>query len=199
LELDKANSLDTDEIADAVENVGFECTDCGECCTAGESSLAVTVFPDERRALGDTAGLSAEEATEPSPFAETETFEWTVRRDGCGNCYFYDGAGCSVYSDRPHVCKTYPFRIELNGEAKDGDETIELEKGDAKLVIDDCEGVGREMSRESAVELAHSLKERALKEKREAIDVIEAYERVEPPEGCVVVHDSEGAHVLKRE
>lgn len=199
LNLDTAESLDTDEIADAVESVGFECTDCGDCCTSGESPLAVTVFPDERRVLGDTTGLSPEEATEPSPFSETETFEWTVRRDGCGDCYFYDGAGCSVYSDRPHVCKTYPFRIELDGETGDGDDSIELETGNAELVLDDCEGVGREMPREAAVELARSLKKRVLKEEREAIELIEAYERVEPPEGHVVVHDSEGSHTVKRE
>lgn len=198
MDLEKARGLDVEEIADSVEEVGFECTDCGECCISGESSLAVTVFPDERRALANATNLSPDEATEPSPFADDETFEWTVRRDGCGDCYFYDGAGCSVYGSRPSVCKTYPFRVEFGDDTEDGDRTVELDDG-ATLVFDDCEGVGRDMSRDDALGLARALKERTVKEEREAIDLVETYERVEPPEGYVVVHDSEGAHLIERD
>jgi len=198
LDSEKGSRLDIGEIADAVESVGFNCTDCGECCTAGDSPLAVTVFPDERRGLADGTGLTPDEAAEPSPFGDDETFEWTVRRDGCGDCYFYDGAGCSVYSDRPMVCRTYPFRVELGDETGDGEATVELDGG-ATLVYDNCEGAGREMSRDDALELARALKERAVKEENEAFDLLERYERVEPPKGHVVVHDSEGSHIVERD
>jgi Mn-dependent DtxR family transcriptional regulator len=55
----------------------------------------------------------------------------------------------------------------------------------------ECEGLGREITREAAEELAETLKERAIRELEEALGVRENYE----PAGVegVVVHDSEGA------
>lgn len=55
----------------------------------------------------------------------------------------------------------------------------------------ECEGLGREISREHAEELAATLKERAVREISEAIDVRDDYEPRETDR--VVVHDSEGA------
>jgi molecular chaperone DnaK (HSP70) len=54
----------------------------------------------------------------------------------------------------------------------------------------ECEGLGRDISREEAEELAAALKERAIREIEEAIAVRENYE----PRDIdgVVVHDSEG-------
>jgi hypothetical protein len=54
----------------------------------------------------------------------------------------------------------------------------------------ECEGLGRDISREEAEELAATLKERAVRELEEAIAVREAYRPVDAD--GVVVHDSEG-------
>ena len=67
---------------------------------------------------------------------------------------------------------------------------------DAAVVVGECEGTGRDITREDALELARAVKERTVKEEREARELLDAYESVEPPEGSVVVHDSEGAHVV---
>jgi len=199
--VERAESLEVDEIANIIQEVGFECTDCGDCCTAeGDEPLAVTVFPDERRALADAVESSPEDVTEPSPFGgnETdETFEWTVRRDACGDCFFHQGDACSVYDARPSVCRTYPFAVSFEEDAV-GERTIELESGDAILSVGECEGTGSDISRQDAVELARAVKRRTVKEEREARELIDAYEEVEPPDGSVVVHDSEGAHVVER-
>jgi len=56
----------------------------------------------------------------------------------------------------------------------------------------ECEGLGRDISRADAEELAQALKERAIRELREAIGVRDAYEPVETGAGEVVVYDSEG-------
>jgi len=53
--VERAESLNVEEIADIIHEIGFECTDCGDCCTADDEPLAVTVFPDERRALAEAA------------------------------------------------------------------------------------------------------------------------------------------------
>jgi Fe-S-cluster containining protein len=196
--LEDALSLDVERIADAVESVGFECTDCGECCTSGDGPLAVTVFPDERRELADVAGATPEDVTEPSPFGGEETFEWTVRRDACGDCFFHEGDACSVYEKRPAVCRTYPFAIRFDDSGSvNAERTVELDGTDTTLVVGECEGTGRGIAREKAVELAHEIKNRAVKEEREARQTVKRYEPTEPPDGAVVVHDSEGAHVVE--
>lgn len=198
LTFERAESLDVEEIADVIYEVGFECTDCGDCCTADDEPLAVTVFPDERRDLAEATeanDASPEEVTEPSPFGGKEKFEWTVRRDACGDCFFHQEDACSVYDARPSVCRTYPFAVRF-GEDTGGEKQVELDGGDATLFVGECEGTGRDIKREDALELARSVKERTLKEEREADELLDAYESVEPPEGHVVVHDSEGAHLV---
>jgi hypothetical protein len=57
----------------------------------------------------------------------------------------------------------------------------------------ECEGLGRDISRAEAEELAAALKERAVRELEEAIAVRDGYEPVATGPGGVVVHDSEGA------
>ena len=54
----------------------------------------------------------------------------------------------------------------------------------------ECEGLGRDISRDEAVDLAATLKERAVRELEEAIAVREEYRPVDAD--GVVVHDSEG-------
>ena len=56
----------------------------------------------------------------------------------------------------------------------------------------ECEGLGREMSREAAEELAATLKRRAVRELEEAIGVRDGYEPTDAPTEDVVVYDSEG-------
>jgi Fe-S-cluster containining protein len=199
--LERARTLDVDEIADVIESVGFECTDCGDCCTSEDDPLAVTVFPDERRRLADAADASPEEVSEPSPFGDDETFEWTVRRDACGDCFFHEQDGCSVYSSRPTVCRTYPFAVRFGdrtGKDTAAERTVEL-SGDATLLVGECEGTGHSIERDAAIELAGEVKDRVVKEEREAEKTVEEYEHVEAPEDAVVVHDSEGSHVVKRD
>jgi hypothetical protein len=64
---------------------------------------------------------------------------------------------------------------------------------DAKGLVraHECEGLGRDISREDAEELAAALRERAIRELEEAIAVRDEYEPVDAER--VVVHDSEGA------
>jgi hypothetical protein len=56
----------------------------------------------------------------------------------------------------------------------------------------ECEGLGRDISRADAEDLARALKERAVRELEEAIGVRDNYDPVETGPGEVVVYDSEG-------
>ena len=212
-ELERARELEVDRLADAVESIGFECTRCGACCKGydtddGREPHTATVFPDEVRDLRAATGGEWRDAARPMPYglesAETdggeseaapvgETFEWALQTGGCGDCSFYeetDGVGaCTVHDSRPLICRTYPFSVALAGTSQPMGEAVD----EAGIVrAHECEGLGRDIGRADAEELAATLKARAVRELEEAIAVRDGYEPVDP-DGGVVVHDSEGA------
>jgi len=143
---------------------------------------------------------------------EGETFEWALATDGCGDCAFYaedgDGTGaCTVHGARPLICRTYPFSVALTGTSQPMGEIVDRvplgasdaadpetgERFETALHAHECEGLGRDIDRADAEELAAALKERAVRELEEAIAVRDGYEPADPDPGEVVVHDSEGA------
>jgi Fe-S-cluster containining protein len=208
-ELERARDLSIDELADAIQSIGFECTRCGGCCTAEqEDPHTATVFPDEIRELTDATENDWRDVARPMPYGleerdqelEGETFEWALQTTDCGDCTFYeedeDGIGaCTVHENRPLICATYPFSIKsLSNDSNGGMGTTEPIGGvvdhEGMVRAHECEGLGRDISREDAEELAAALKERAIRELEEAIGVRDNYEPMDVD--GVVVHDSEG-------
>ncbi|MFD1643078.1 YkgJ family cysteine cluster protein [Halohasta litorea] len=211
-ELERARGLDVAALADAIETIGFECTRCGACCkgydpddgNGGKSDRephTATVFPDEVRGLQETTDYDWRDVARPMPYGlsegdegpEGETFEWALQTDSCGDCTFYtesdDGTGsCGVHEDRPLICQTYPFSVALGGTSQPMGEAVDAE---GMVRAHECEGLGRDISREEAEELAEALKKRAVRELEEAIGVRDNYEPADTER--VVVHDSEGA------
>jgi Fe-S-cluster containining protein len=236
-ELERAHELAVEDLADAIEAIGFECTHCGACCKgddpeddAEREPHTATVFPEEARRIrdglndeveagsaehdphsDDERGDGAEtrpydwrDVARPTPYGlregpdgpAGETFEWALAVDDCGDCTFYDedageeaGGGCTIYGDRPLVCRTYPFSVALGGVDEPLGEVVD---STGVVRAHECEGLGRDVSREDAEALAATLKKRAVREIAEAIAVRESYDPVETDER-VVVHDSEGA------
>ena len=215
-ELEQARDLSVAELADAIESIGFECTRCGACCKANEPAdgdgetepHTATLFPEEARELQDAPAEEFEEAYDwrdvarPMPYGlsegddgpEGETFEWAIQTDACGDCTFYeeaeDGTGaCTVHDSRPLVCRTYPFSVALGGTSEPMGEAVDRE---GLVRAHECEGLGRDISRNEAEDLAAALKERAVRELEEAISLRDRYEPRSDVNG-VVVHDSEGA------
>jgi Fe-S-cluster containining protein len=212
-ELERARELDVAELADAIESIGFECTRCGACCKGhGDDEHTATVFPDEVRELQRATAESPEfereydwrDVARPMPYGlregpdsepEGETLEWALATDGCGDCTFYteDGSGtgaCTVHDSRPLVCSTYPFSVDLAGSSQPMGEAVDRE---GPVRAHECEGLGRDIAREDAEELARTLKQRAIRDVEEAIALRESYEPSGADVDGVVVHDSEGA------
>ena len=161
------------------------------------------MFPDEVRELQAAADDDWRDVARPMPYGlhegesgpEGETFEWALQTDACGDCTFYTedetGTGaCTVHEDRPLICRTYPFSVALGGTSQPMGEAVDRE---GLVRAHECEGLGRDISRADATELAAALKERAVRELEEAIAVRDGYEPADPGPGEVVVHDSEGA------
>ncbi|MFB6094019.1 MAG: YkgJ family cysteine cluster protein [Halanaeroarchaeum sp.] len=199
-ELAAARAIDVAALADVIEDVGFECTRCGECCTAEDGAPhTATVFPGEIRDLQAATDSEWADVARPMPFGLDEegagkTFEWALQTDACGDCVFYEEAddrgACTVHEDRPLICQTYPFSLDVGAESEaDAPGSVVERVGD--LAVHECEGLGRDIDREDARELAEALIERTVVELEEAIAVRDAYEPTD--ESGTVVHDSEGA------
>jgi len=147
---------------------------------------------DDSEEEGDAEAADGDDAD--SGHLTGETFEWALQTTECGDCTFYeeseDGTGaCSVHEDRPLICATYPFSVALAGTSQPMGEAVD----EAGMVrAHECEGLGRDISRSDAEDLAATLKQRAVRELEEAIDVRDAYAPVDA-EDHAVVHDSEGA------
>ena len=173
---------------------------------AQTASHTATVFPDEVRSILDatTASTDWRDVARPMPFGLTEsadgrptgeTFEWALQTDACGDCVFFDAdrrqtGGCTIHPDRPLICRTYPFSVDLAGTAQPLGEPVDDE---GIVRAHECEGLGREISREDAETMARTVKERAVRELEEAIEVRDRYAPIDPDPDEVVVHDSEGA------
>ncbi len=201
VELERARDLDVAELADAIEAIGFECTRCGACCKSEDDDPhTATVFPDEVRELEDATDRDWREIARPMPYGldedgTGETFEWALQTAACGDCTFYeedeDGTGaCTVHDSRPLICETYPFSVALGGTSQPMGEAVD-ESGMVRA--HECEGLGRDISRENAESLAEALKQRAVRDIEEAIAVRDNYEPANPGPDETVVHDSEGA------
>ncbi|MFB6284136.1 MAG: YkgJ family cysteine cluster protein [Halobacteria archaeon] len=221
--LEWSRRLDLEVIKKAVQRVGFGCTDCGDCCRSDGEEFAVMLLADERKELEKREtpdGDLFNEPVEPLPWGENETFGWTVGRDGCGDCVFHDGEGCSVYRDRPVICRTFPFNIyppedlpegycpysDVSDQVKSSTTQepntpfyIELASCDAVLTVDACEGVGGDTADGDAMEFARNLKRRKIREATEETEVLQVYREnsVELGKDEVAVYDSTGVEVVK--
>ncbi|THE66411.1 YkgJ family cysteine cluster protein [Salinadaptatus halalkaliphilus] len=161
---------------------------------AGTDDDTADVPPEAEHEWRDVARPMPYGLAERDGELEGETFEWALQTDGCGDCVFYedaDGVGaCTAHDDRPLICQTYPFSVALDGTTQPMGEAVD-EAGVVRA--HECEGLGRDISREDALELAATLKTRAVRELEEAIGVRDSYEPAPDADAAVVVHDSEGA------
>lgn len=179
-----AQVLSTERLAIQIQEIGFQCLRCGECCTGEDNS--VVVFPFEiRRILGATRMYWCD-AVEPPQEGEWDsdgifhTLEWRLKKED-GSCKFYAKCICKIYSARPLLCSTYPFYLDSG-----------------ILRCSECRGLGRKIEPGKAWKIAALLKKRWIIEICEAIALLEKYEDFErgrpAKRGLCIVHDSEGEH-----
>lgn len=198
--LEAAHALDIEELAASIQQVGFSCTQCGECCRAEpDTQHTATIHPDEVRDIQAETDLPWRDVARPIPFGldehgRGETFEWALQTDGCGDCVFLESdadgtTACGIYGDHPSICRTYPFQVDLAGTTAP---QSSLEMSDGQLLVYECEGVGEPIDRARALKLAEELKMRTIKDIQEAMALLAEYEPADSADG-IVVHDAEGA------
>jgi len=131
------------------EDLRFECTRCGSCCT-DEKTLVNVTYNDILR-IKEALNLNLDEINhilafyifdhEPteedkkkmviSPIETERGLAFVgLRKRPDGTCYFYDKKEkkCLIYKARPNFCRTFPFSFEVN-EEEDGIRMKYTEKG----------------------------------------------------------------------
>ncbi len=171
----------------AREIAGFNCERCGECCQAAYGDNTVAVFPFEVEKIQELTRLEWLEIVSPGPVQYVDTFgtphcfEWTLKRDSNGDCRFFKNGRCTIYPQRPLLCRTYPFHLTWEGAVE----------------VSECQGARNrgkvKRARETPLGLAWDLKERLIVETRETISFIENFSFRDYSRIGLVVHDSRGA------
>jgi Fe-S-cluster containining protein len=173
------------DLAALIGSIGFSCRRCGACCRPGEGdSGLVFLSRDEVEDLVACGAGAWDEVAAPYPDfipcgdGSSVTFGWCLRHVD-GRCRFLGEEGCTRYSCRPWICRTYPFAL-VEGE----------------LAVSDCPGLGEPISPEEALHLAEDLLARAQSEAGDEERVRQAWAsaRVPPGKRCVV--DAAGVSIL---
>jgi Fe-S-cluster containining protein len=187
LVLRRAGEISLGSLAAAILEIGFSCRLCGECCRGEDNS--VVVFPQEIRSIQDATGLAWQEVAGPPQEGEWDregcfhTLEWRLVKDG-PSCRFFDKRGrCSIYPNRPLLCRTYPFYLD-----------------EGVLRVSLCRGLGGSIDLAGAERIAAQLLRRHITEIQESIALLQRYRDFERGPavdgGAIIVHDSEGEHRL---
>jgi len=111
-----------DELTEIIREVGFTCDLCGRCCTRRFNGH-VFLFPDEAEKIR----AIAPSALEPPPVYDTcdqngvlYVSGYTIRskNDEAGSCWFFEGGRCQIYSERPRICRSYPYMLHREPDEK---------------------------------------------------------------------------------
>jgi Fe-S-cluster containining protein len=112
-ELEALSAYPLEELAAIIAEVGFSCTCCGLCCTR-QFNGHVFLLGDEaeriRRARPD--------ALLPAPFFELcdqhgrfYVSGHALRTQDDGSCIFLEHGRCTIYAERPSICRVYPYML----------------------------------------------------------------------------------------
>ena len=182
--LEAVKNLSAEALATQIQDIGFKCLGCGECCFGEDNS--VVVFPVEVRRIQVATDLEWLEVAGPPDLGEWDkdgcfhTLEWRLKKKG-ESCRFFENGRCSIYQSRPALCSTYPFYLE-----------------EGVLQYSLCRGIGGVIEPVEAEDLAKRVVCRSILELVEAIALTEKFEDFERGKsnkgGIYVVHDSEGEH-----
>ena len=137
-ELERARELRVDELADAVQRIGFECTRCGACCRGenegnknegsendwknrdgsdegvgvNESDHTATIFPEEVRTIQAAGEYDWRDVARPMPFGLSPGEEGLEGETFEWAIQTTDCGDCTFYRERDGVgrCAVHPER-----------------------------------------------------------------------------------------
>ena len=177
---------DRKEIEDILKKTGFRCMMCGECRTETTSdSNLILLSASETNDIIKATGMKREEIVDPYPESFDigdckVTFAWCLKRKDKKCIFLKNDNRCSIYKNRPWICRTYPFMLT-----------------DDELIISECVNKGLIISDDEVAIQADSVIDRKEKEEMEYIDINKIYGKTDLTgiKSCVI--DSEGVKKIE--
>ena len=112
-------------------NLSWECVRCATCCgDTAKRTRHILVLVSEAQAIAARTGMRIEEFA--YKVEDSKPYEFEVRKKN-KRCVFLTGVSCGIYSDRPLICRFYPFILKQSKSR-----TFEF-----KLPEHECQGIGR--------------------------------------------------------
>jgi Fe-S-cluster containining protein len=95
-------------------DLSWQCQRCGLCCqdTAGHARH-IRLLPTEVLDISRRTDIPVEELATHS---SNDPYRYEMRKDK-GKCRFLEGNVCQIYSNRPLVCRYYPFEMNSEGDS----------------------------------------------------------------------------------
>jgi uncharacterized protein len=89
------------------DGLRFECLRCGGCCSGFSGTVRVT--DEEIRALALRLNLPEAEFRNNYTRSVGREVISLIEKENQDCIFFKKEQGCTVYTDRPHQCRTWPF------------------------------------------------------------------------------------------
>ncbi len=112
-ELKELESYPLEKLAEIVKEVGFECERCTRCCTKEYNDHVFLLEKDVEKVLSIDPDCIA-----PAPYFDFCDRDgkfyvegYALRYKDDGTCKFLKNGLCSIYNDRPSICRIYPYML----------------------------------------------------------------------------------------
>ena len=157
-----------ERLAGIIQEIGFRCTGCAQCCTRAFNGHVFLLDHDV-----DAIRVIDPDAIQPAPGPEfcyqngifyVSGYALRTRDDEAGSCVFLDGGRCRIYDRRPAICRVYPYMLHREPDESgkvDWRQFSGLDRhGDygAAVPSDDCLAAARETKEYENAFLAHEIR-----------------------------------------
>jgi Fe-S-cluster containining protein len=112
-ELKGVQDYPMEDLVSIIKEIGFECDFCARCCTRQFNDHVFLLNADATRLMG-----SDSHCMEPAPYYELcdqygrfYVSGYALRTKGDGSCIFLRDKRCTIYGQRPMICRLYPFML----------------------------------------------------------------------------------------
>ncbi len=112
-ERDLLNSYPVEDLVAIIQDVGFLCDGCAQCCTAAFNGHVFLLDSevDAAQALCSNALIPAPDFDFCDKDGNFYVSGFALRTDSEGNCIFLTDSRCSVYRNRFSICRIYPYML----------------------------------------------------------------------------------------
>lgn len=94
-------------------NVCFECNGCSLCCGDTEQKTRrILLLESEAKTISEQTTRPIEEFSESS--VGTTPYVYEMKKPTEGKCFFLKDKQCTIYENRPLICRFYPFELKYD-------------------------------------------------------------------------------------